>query len=100
MTNKRIIFGKLANLVGGIYGDVYYNSTKDTLFIKIETQAKNINDSTQYEVSGYDKDCYFTDTLNYTFQIRYQIDKHPVASDGTVLPRTGTDNVKEVYSKQ
>ena len=99
-TNNRIIFGKLANLVGGIYGDVYYNDTKDTLFIKIETQAKQVNDSTQYEVSGYDKDCYFTDTLNYTFQIRYQIDKLPVAPDGTVGNRTATDDVDEVYTKQ
>ncbi len=98
--NNRIIFGKLAGLVGGIYGDIYYNSTKDTLFIKIETQAKKVNDSTQYEVSGYDKDCYFTDTLNYSFKIRYQIDKLPVASDGTVGPRTATDNVRETYSKQ
>lgn len=99
--NNRIIFGKLANLVNGIYGDVYYNSTHDTIFIKIETQSKKGNDTTQFEISGYDKSCYFTDTLNYTFQIKYDIDAYDIDQNGDVSStRRATDEIIETYTKQ
>ncbi len=97
----RIILGKLSNKITNIHGDLDRRNyddlitTNDSIYIYIEPQEKEF-DGYIYKVRGIDNSCYFIDTVNLKFTIKYQIDKCPIEVDGTAGSRIATDDVIEI----